>query len=394
MIGLRDKSSDLDLARHTGGAVGLVSNQLMLEGAGGIGGLLAVHDRGTDPNSTADDLDYVYLYDGNGNVGQVIDPNAADPNTAVKAKYQYDPYGSRIGSDPNEYNQPWRFSTKQFDAETGLGYWGYRYYSPGMGRWIGRDPIGEVDGVCLYAYVHNAPCGSTDAQGHQAGPWIGNPCLKPPPPPANRCDDCSLTCTSGAGQRALGGDAGGVICRPDGCRCACLDTRSYPGGPPGSSANIEQRCALRHEETHVSQGAGNPCWGCSEPDASGLSRAGPREGVCGFDYPRRTECSAYGAEVECLLGALRKGECGADRGCVERLRAALVETVVTACRLYRCGAAVSNYADLLHRAQIETIKRACPVAPAGILAGSTNLAAARVRSDAVSGLGEPVGCRK
>ena len=34
-------------------------------------------------------------------------------------------------------------STKYFDDETQLVYYGYRYCSPEMGRWTGRDPIGE-----------------------------------------------------------------------------------------------------------------------------------------------------------------------------------------------------------------------------------------------------------
>ncbi len=154
----------LDLAGQMGGVGVAPAN---LEGAGGIGGLLAVHDRGADPNTVADDLDYVYLYDANGNVGQVIDLNAADPNAALKAKYEYGPYGGRINFDPNvaEYNQPWRFSTKQFDAETGLGYWGYRYYSPGMGRWISRDPLGEPGGRNLYGYACGDPIDMWDLLG-------------------------------------------------------------------------------------------------------------------------------------------------------------------------------------------------------------------------------------
>ena len=35
------------------------------------------------------------------------------------------------------------FSTKYTDEETGLCYYGYRYYSPVMGRWVNRDSIGE-----------------------------------------------------------------------------------------------------------------------------------------------------------------------------------------------------------------------------------------------------------
>ena len=140
-----------------------------LQGAGGIGGLLAVSDP-NDPNDPNDPFgDFVCFYDGNGNVAQVVDlaHDANDPAGAIVAKYEYDPYGQRINHDPNvpEYDQPWRFSTKQFDAETGLGYWGYRYYSPGLGRWISRDPMEEQGGVSLYCFVSNRPPFSTDALG-------------------------------------------------------------------------------------------------------------------------------------------------------------------------------------------------------------------------------------
>ena len=136
-----------------------------LEGAGGIGGLLAVSDP-NDPNDLNDAFgDFVYFYDGNGNVGQVVDlaHDANDPAGAIVAKYEYDPYGQRIHHDGSvpEYDQPWRFSTKQFDAETGLGYWGYRYYSPGLGRWISRDPIGEPG----FAPGLSSPFGLTAASG-------------------------------------------------------------------------------------------------------------------------------------------------------------------------------------------------------------------------------------
>ncbi len=38
---------------------------------------------------------------------------------------------------------PFRFSTKYQDDETGLLYYGYRYYDPSMGRWSNTDPLGE-----------------------------------------------------------------------------------------------------------------------------------------------------------------------------------------------------------------------------------------------------------
>ena len=56
-------------------------------------------------------------------------------------------------------------STKYFDDETELVYYGYRYYSPEMGRWGSRDPIGEWGGLNLYGFVGNGPMGSVDTLG-------------------------------------------------------------------------------------------------------------------------------------------------------------------------------------------------------------------------------------
>src|ERR1041384_504045 len=69
------------------------------------------------------------------------------------------------------------FSTKFQDDETGLLYYGYRYYNPSTGRWLERDPI-EEEGFrnlflfegCrrkanLYGFVLNNPVGDFDYLG-------------------------------------------------------------------------------------------------------------------------------------------------------------------------------------------------------------------------------------
>ena len=123
-----------------------------LEGAGGIGGLLAVHDE-TDPNTP---LNYTYVYDANGNVGQLLDLSAGTVNDAITTHYEYDPYGNIIRTTGDYADEnPIRFSTKYWDDETGLGYWGYRYYNPGLGRWMNRDPLEEEGGFNIYVYVNN-----------------------------------------------------------------------------------------------------------------------------------------------------------------------------------------------------------------------------------------------
>ncbi len=49
-------------------------------------------------------------------------------------------------------------------TRTGVGS-GYRYYSPGLARWVNRDPIGEEGGEHLYAWVENGGVWAVDPRG-------------------------------------------------------------------------------------------------------------------------------------------------------------------------------------------------------------------------------------
>ena len=67
-----------------------------------------------------------------------------------------DPFGNISASSGSKADDfVFRFSTKYFDGETGLSYYGFRMYSPEMGRWISRDPIGEKGGANIYGFVNN-----------------------------------------------------------------------------------------------------------------------------------------------------------------------------------------------------------------------------------------------
>lgn len=163
-----------------------------LQGAGGIGGLLAALETNQTSSTTADDKSYWYFYDANGNVGQTLD--ATDPNNiTLAARYEYDPYGNTItsvgpyaGNSVSSLAGPaganrFRFSTKWLDSElaiggqygqgggvfgrTGLHYYGHRYYSPTLGRWINRDQIGEKGGPNLYGFVHQDAVNKYDPDG-------------------------------------------------------------------------------------------------------------------------------------------------------------------------------------------------------------------------------------
>jgi RHS repeat-associated protein len=126
-----------------------------LQGAGGIGGLVFVRD--TDTSGS-----YYPAYDGNGNLTAMVLASSG----AAAAKYEYSPYGELLTSTGTYAGtNPFRFSTKYTDSETGLSYFGYRYYNPETGRWLNRDPIEEKGGLNLYGYVQNGPISKNDRLG-------------------------------------------------------------------------------------------------------------------------------------------------------------------------------------------------------------------------------------
>ena len=123
------------------------------QGAGGVGGLLL-------RESSATGASY-YHYDGNGNVTALT--SAAG---TIQAAYTYGPFGETLRAvGPLAQSNPWRFSTKYQDEETGLLYYGYRFYNPMDGRWLSRDPIEEQGGWNLYGFVANDAVSRYDALG-------------------------------------------------------------------------------------------------------------------------------------------------------------------------------------------------------------------------------------
>lgn len=70
--------------------------------------------------------------------------------------YEYGPFGEpvRVSGAQAKVN-PFRWSTKYTDDESGLVYYGYRYYNASTGRWLSHDPIEENGGDNLYGYVGN-----------------------------------------------------------------------------------------------------------------------------------------------------------------------------------------------------------------------------------------------
>ena len=118
--------------------------------AGNIGGILA---RTTNAGSV------FYGYDGSGNVTTLTNSAGAEVGS-----YTYDAFGNIVASSGTAAgDNPYRFSTKEQFG--GLYSYGLRFYSPGLGRWINRDPIGEDGGTNLYGFVGNDPVNGVDEFG-------------------------------------------------------------------------------------------------------------------------------------------------------------------------------------------------------------------------------------
>jgi RHS repeat-associated protein len=99
-----------------------------------------------------------------------------DSAGVIKAESDYYPWGGElqfVNNDSNDY----KFTGKKRDLETGLDYFGARYYSNGLGRWVSADwsstpvPVpyadfGDPQSLNLYSYVRGLPTTRFDADGH------------------------------------------------------------------------------------------------------------------------------------------------------------------------------------------------------------------------------------
>jgi RHS repeat-associated protein len=132
-----------DLSGQTGSA---------LNGAGGIGGLLAR----TDAASTN-----FYHADGSGNITALV-----DGSQTIVARYLYNPFGQIEGKwGPLADANTMQFSSMSHHNLSGLSLYPFRAYDPSFQRWLNRDPIEEEGGINLYGYVNNNAINEIDPFG-------------------------------------------------------------------------------------------------------------------------------------------------------------------------------------------------------------------------------------
>jgi RHS repeat-associated protein len=120
---------------------------------------------GMDKRQSADNNKaYYYHFDG---LGSVVALSGSDANSVQT--YEYSIYGQVAASDPNLLTNPYMFTRRRFDIETGLYYYRARYYNPHIGRFMQTDPVGYDDGINWYLYCNNNPLGFVDPYGLASG---------------------------------------------------------------------------------------------------------------------------------------------------------------------------------------------------------------------------------
>ena len=110
---------------------------------------------------------YYYHFDGLGSVVAI-----SDDCSDIVERYKYDVFGKPTIYDANNtqisqstVGNPYMFTGRRYDDETGLYYYRARYYSPNIGRFLQHDPLGYVDGMNLYTYCKANPVNYIDPLG-------------------------------------------------------------------------------------------------------------------------------------------------------------------------------------------------------------------------------------
>jgi RHS repeat-associated protein len=167
------------------------------QAAGGVGGLAwlqtgiaqTVYPYYTYSQVTGNGEVHIPMMDHMGNVRHYYQikttANYSNPATVtgqITANLDYDAFGREVratgpktpssgqppglaGNDPWVDVLPFHFSTKFTDRESGLNYYGYRFYDPVDGRWFNRDPINEAGGLNLQVACLNNLLNNLDILG-------------------------------------------------------------------------------------------------------------------------------------------------------------------------------------------------------------------------------------
>jgi RHS repeat-associated protein len=135
----------------------------VIQELGGAGNLLATYTQGVGVDETlamySGPTTAYFQPDGLGSVTSLTDPTGA-----VTASYVRDSFGNLTASTGSATN-PFQYTGREYDSETGLYYYRARYYDPSTGRFLSEDPKQFAGGVNFYDYVEGNPINWVDPSG-------------------------------------------------------------------------------------------------------------------------------------------------------------------------------------------------------------------------------------
>ena len=91
---------------------------------------------------------------------------------ALAQTYTYDSFG-KLTAFTGTLTNPFQFTGRESDSETGEYYYRARYFDQNVGRFISEDPIRFKGGDNFYRYSENSPTNLTDPRGLAAGTSVG-----------------------------------------------------------------------------------------------------------------------------------------------------------------------------------------------------------------------------
>jgi len=83
---------------------------------------------------------------------------------ALAQTYAFDSFGNQTASSGSLAN-PFQYTARELDTETGLYFYRARYFDPTIGRFLAEDPVHNYLYKSFYSYVFNSPVNATDPTG-------------------------------------------------------------------------------------------------------------------------------------------------------------------------------------------------------------------------------------
>lgn len=136
----------------------------LVEEADSSGNVLARYTATTDMDEPLAELGAAtvsyYQQDAIGSVSSLTSSTAT-----LASSYTYDSFG-RLTASSGSISNPFQYTSREFDPETGIYFYRARYYDPSVGRFLSEDEVGNNEGTDLYVYVGSSPIGSRDPTGY------------------------------------------------------------------------------------------------------------------------------------------------------------------------------------------------------------------------------------